>query len=50
MCVPLKEADEHFIDMAISETDRIAKLTRRLNKFFSPTRENKEPVQINRSP
>jgi PAS domain S-box-containing protein len=48
MCVPLEEADERFIDMAISETDRIAKLTRRLNKFFSPTRENKEPVQINR--
>ena len=48
MCVPLKEADECFIDMAISETDRIAKLTRRLNNFFSPTRENKEPVQINR--
>ena len=47
MCVPLKEADERFIDMAISETDRIAKLTRRLNNFFSPTRENKEPVQIN---
>ena len=48
MCVPLEEADERFIDMAISETDRIAKLTRRLNRFFSPTRENKEPVQINR--
>jgi len=48
MCVPLKEADEDFIEMAISETDRIAKLTRRLNNFFSPTRENKEPVQINR--
>ena len=48
MCVPLKEADERFIDMAISETDRIAKLTRRLNNFFSPIRENKEPVQINR--
>jgi two-component system sporulation sensor kinase A len=47
MCVPLKEADEHFIDMAISETDRIAKLTRRLNNFFSPTREKKEAVQIN---
>ena len=47
MCIPLKEADEQFIDMAISETDRIAKLTRRLNQFFSPTRENKEPVQIN---
>ncbi len=47
MCVPLEEADESFIEMAISETDRIAKLTRRLNKFFSPTRENKEPVQIN---
>lgn len=46
MCVPLKEADENFIDMAISETDRIAKLTRRLNNFFSPTREKKEPVQI----
>ena len=48
MCVPLKEVDEHFIDMSISETDRIAKLTRRLNNFFSPTRENKAPVQINR--
>ncbi len=48
MCVPLEEADERFIDMAISETDRIAKLTRRLNHFFSPTRESKEPVQINR--
>jgi two-component system sporulation sensor kinase A len=48
MCVPLKEADERFIDMAISETDRIAKLTRKLNNFFSPTQENKEPVQINR--
>lgn len=47
MCVPLEEADERFIDMAISETDRIAKLTRRLNKFFSPTREGKSPVQIN---
>jgi PAS domain S-box-containing protein len=47
MCVPLQEADERFIDMAISETDRIAKLTRRLNNFFSPTRENKQPVQIN---
>ena len=47
MCVPLEEVDERFIDMAISETDRIAKLTRRLNHFFSPTRENKEPVQIN---
>lgn len=47
MCVPLEEADERFIDMAISEVDRIAKLTRRLNCFFSPTRENKEPVQIN---
>ena len=47
MCVPLKETDEQFIDMAISETDRIAKLTRRLNKFFSPIRENKESVQIN---
>ena len=47
MCVPLEEADERFIDMAISETDRIAKLTRRLNHFFRPTRENKEPVQIN---
>jgi len=48
MCIPLEEADERFIDMAISETDRIAKLTRRLNKFFSPTRENKELIQINR--
>lgn len=47
MCVPLEEADERFIDMAISEVDRIAKLTRRLNCFFNPTRENKEPVQIN---
>ena len=47
MCVPLEEADERFIDMAISEIDRIAKLTRRLNYFFSPTRENKEPLQIN---
>ena len=47
MCVPLEDADERFIDMAISETDRIAKLTRRLNHFFRPTRENKEPVQIN---
>ncbi len=47
MCVPLKKADERFIDMAISETDRIAKLTRRLNSFFSPTRENKQLVQIN---
>ena len=46
MCVPLEDADERFIDMAISETDRIAKLTRRLNKFFSPTRESKSPVQI----
>jgi PAS domain S-box-containing protein len=48
MCVSLEEADERFIDMAISETDRIVKLTRRLNKFFSPTKEDKEPVQINR--
>jgi PAS domain S-box-containing protein len=48
MCVSLEEEDERFIDMAISETDRIAKLIRRLSKFFSPTRENKEPVQINR--
>jgi PAS domain S-box-containing protein len=47
MCVPMEEADERFIDMAISETDRIAKLTRRLNYFFSPTRENKQPMQIN---
>jgi len=47
MCVPLKKVDERFIDMAISETDRIVKLTRRLNHLFSPTRENKEPVQIN---
>ena len=46
MCVPLEEADERFIDMAISETDRIAKMTRQLNKFFSPTREGKSPVQI----
>ena len=46
MCIPMEDADEKFIDMAISETDRIAKLTRRLNDFFSPTRENKEPVQI----
>jgi two-component system NtrC family sensor kinase len=48
MSVPMKETDERFIDMAISETDRIAKLTRRLNNFFSPTQENKESVQINR--
>ncbi len=48
MCVPMEEADERFIEMAINETDRIAKLTHRLNDFFSPTRENKEPVQINR--
>lgn len=48
MCVPMEEADERFIDMAISETDRIAKLTHGLNDFFSPTRENKESVQINR--
>jgi PAS domain S-box-containing protein len=48
MCVPLKEADERFIDMAISETDRIAKLTRRLNTFFRPTREHKELIHINR--
>ena len=47
MCVPLEEADEHFIDMAISETDRIAKLTRKLNQFFSPARDNKETVQVN---
>ncbi len=46
MCIPMEDADEKFIDMAISETDRIAKLTRRLNDFFSPTRENIEPVQI----
>jgi signal transduction histidine kinase len=48
MCLPMKDEDERFIEMAISETDRIAKLIRRLNDFFSPTRENKEPVQINR--
>jgi len=47
MCISMKEADEQFIDMAISETDRIAKLTRRLNGFFSPAGESKEPVQIN---
>ncbi len=47
MCVPLEETDERFIDMAISETDRIAKLTRRLNKFFSPSRGGKGPVNIN---
>ena len=46
MCIPMEDTDEKFIDMAISETDRIAKLTRRLNKFFSPTQEDKEPVQI----
>lgn len=47
MCVTMTDSDEKFIEMAIGETDRIAKLIRRLSHFFGPAQEEKERVQIN---
>jgi len=46
LVVDMKEEDMRFIDMAIGETDRIVDLIKRLNDFYHPTSDKREPLEI----
>ena len=46
LTVNMKPKDMNFIDMAISETDRIANLIKKLNDFYRPSSDKRERIDI----